>query len=316
MLLRKISSLSILLLITVLLSAVNENAGTTGFNNLQVIYSAKAISMSKAMTGIPASLEGLQLNPAAILRIDDMAISSTFNNYLVDTNGGGLHFLHPSYENISFGISLHYLNFGEIDRTEVTPDNEYLETGETFGASNLIFGVSAAREMNDAIDLGVTLKYVYDQIDKYSASAIVADLGLIHHPVNEKIKVGLAIRNLGFQTGFYTQEKYTEKLPFTFAAGLSYQFNPKFLGALDISKPKGTDLTGRFGVEYLLHPMLTLRAGYNANSGDWKTGGSMDWAAGATFGAGFNWSNYFLDYGVASFGDLGFVNQLSLQYRF
>jgi hypothetical protein len=85
---------------------------------------------------------------------------------------------------------------------------------------------------------------------------------------------------------------------------------------MDISKPAGANLNARFGLEYALHPMLCLRTGYNTNSADWKTGGDWDWASGLTFGTGFNWKNYKLDYGIASYGNLGFVNQLTLNYSF
>jgi len=211
---------------------------------------------------------------------------------------------------------LHYLNFGQIDRTVLTEDNEYLDMHETFGASNMIIGLSAARYINPSIDLGITLKYIYDKIDTYSASAVVADLGMIHHPFNEKIKVGIALRNIGAQTTYYTDNKYPEKLPFTFAGGLSYQIRPNLQCAMDISKPKGPDLTIRFGADYKVHPMLNLRAGYSNNSSNWVTGGNLDWASGLTFGAGFQWQKYVLDYGVASYGNLGFINQISLNYKF
>ncbi|MBM4399892.1 MAG: PorV/PorQ family protein [Candidatus Cloacimonetes bacterium] len=316
MLYRKILSYSILILCITSLIAVNENAGTTGFNNLQVIYSARAMGMAKAMTGVYNSLEGLQFNPAAILGVEDKIISSTYNSYFVDTNGGGAHFLYSKSEEVSYGLILHYLNFGEIERTFIDDNYNYQDTDETFTANNIIFGASAARNINVALDLGVSIKYIMDKIDTYSASAVVADLGLIHHPVLDKIKVGVALRNVGTQLTYYTEKKYKEKLPFTIAAGLSYQMNPKLIGCIDVSKASSSDLTMKFSTEYKLHQMLSLRAGFNSNNTDWKTGGTWDWASGLTFGTGFNWKNYVIDYGIASYGDLGFVNQVSLQYRF
>jgi hypothetical protein len=314
--LKRTLSLSLLLLAGFTLFAVNENAGTTGFSNLQVMYSARAMGMAKAMTGMDGTIEGLQFNPAAILNVDNKMVASTFSSYFVGSNGGAVHFLLPRSEQVTYGFMAHYLNFGEIDRTEVTQNNEYLETGETFGASNIILGATASRQMNPSIDVGATLKFIYDKIDSYSATAIAVDAGLIHHPANEKIKVGLSVRNLGTQVSYYTAEKYSEKLPFTFGAGLSYQVNPKLLGAIDISKPSGSDVSAKFGFEYQLHQMLIGRAGFNSNSADWKTGGDWDWSSGFSFGAGFNWKNYVLDYGVASYGNLGFVNQLTLKYNF
>jgi hypothetical protein len=316
MLLQKIVSLSLLILCSCALFGINDNAGTTGFNNLQIIYSAKAMSMAQAMTGMNATIDGLQFNPAALLNVNGVNVNTTFCSYLVDTNGGAFHLLVPNSEYVTFGMQLHYLNFGQMDRTEITQNNEYLDMGETFGASNIIFGLTAARYINASIDLGFSLKYIYDKIDSYSASAIVIDAGMIHHPFNEKIKVGVAVRNLGTQVQYYTKDKYKEKLPFTFAAGLSYQIKPSVLCAFDISKPTGPDLIARFGLDYKIHPMLNLRAGYSNNSSNWKTGGKWDWSSGLTCGMGFRWKDYALDYGLASYGNLGFINQVSLNYLF
>lgn len=316
MLLHKIISFSIILLSICLLFGINDNAGTTGFNNLQIIYSARAMSMAQAMTGVNASIDGLQFNPAAILHVEGTHVNTTFNSYLVETNGGAFHLLLPRSEHTTMGLQLHYLNFGEMDRTEITQNNEYLDTGETFGANNMIVGFSSATRVNPAVDLGFTLKYIYDKIDTYSASAVALDLGLLHHPVNEKVKVGVSLRNLGKQITYYTDKEYSEKLPFTFAAGLSYQINPNLLSTFDISKPSGPDLTGRFGFDYKLHPMLNLRGGYSTNSSNWKTDGDWDWSSGFTGGMGFQWKDYTLDYGVASYGNLGFINQVSLNYSF
>jgi len=314
--LKKILSLSLGLLLSLILLGVNDNAGTTGFNNLQVIYSARAMGMAYAMTGFSGTMEGLQFNPASILQTEERILASTYNNYVVASNGGALHYLVPRNERVTYGLMLHYLNFGQIDRTEITAGNEYLDLDDSFGASDIMFGASAARVLNPAIDVGISLKYIYDKIDTYSASALVIDGGLIHHPANEKITVGIAIRNLGKQITYYTNDKYSEGLSTTFAAGVSYQFRPNFIAAIDISKPRGSNLGVKFGMEAQVHPMLKLRGGYNANSADWRTGGNWDWSSGLTFGAGFNWKNYGLDYGIASYGNLGFVNQVTLQYKF
>ncbi len=314
--LKKILSFSLAGLLGCSLAAVNENSGTTGFNQLKIVYSARAMGMAKAMTGVDQTIEGLQFNPAAILKIDGMEISSTYCNYFAGSNGGGMHLIYPKNENVTYGVQLHYLNMGNMDRTEVTASNEYIDTGETFGAGNLILGVSAARMVLPAIDIGGTLKFVYDKIDSYTAAAAVIDAGLIHHPMNENITVGLGFRNLGTQLDFYTDESYSEGLPFTFAAGLSYQFMPQVMGSLDIVKPRGVNLTLNFGLEYQLNPMLQLRGGYTNNSSDWRTGSDWDWTSGISLGAGFNWKNYRLDYGVASCGNLGLINQVSLNYGF
>jgi hypothetical protein len=38
------------------------------------------------------------------------------------------------------------------------------------------------------------------------------------------VKVGVSLRNMGAQLSYYSDSKYKEKLPFTFAAAGSYRF--------------------------------------------------------------------------------------------
>jgi long-subunit fatty acid transport protein len=316
MLLRKIFSSILLLVVISGLAAINADAGTTGFTSLKIPYSARALGMGQAMTGVTASIDGLQFNPAAIMQIQDKVVSSTFNSWLVDTHAGGIHMLLPRNEYVTLGLLAHYLNYGEIERTEIGPNNEYIGTDDKFAPSNLIVGLTAARYINASIDLGASLKFVYDNIYESSATAVMIDAGLVHHPFNEKIKVGVSIRNLGKQLSYYTGEKYVEKLPFTFASGISYKLSPAFLAAVDISKPAGQDVLIKVGAEYQVHPMLALRTGYRSNAADWKTGGTWDWASGLSLGSGFSWKSYQLDYAIASYGDLGFNNQVTLGYKF
>ncbi len=319
----KLSTLKTLLLTAFVLSAavchlcaVNDNAGTTGFQSLKTVHSARAIALGQALTGQAANPDGIHFNPASILGIEGYEIGSTYTNSFLDTQGGQLQFLMPKHKFTAWGFSLKYMNMGEFDHTLIDQNGDLIDTGETFGAYNLIATASLAKYISDAIDVGGTVKAIYDQIEDSSAAAAVIDLGAVHHPANEKVEVGVSVRNLGAQFLFYSDSQHKENLPLTFAAGISYQFNPKLFGGLDISKAEGEDVIARIGVEYEIYPSLDLRAGFRSNAGEGYNGGSLAFLSGFSLGAGWNWRNYRIDYGVASYGDLGLLNQLSLIYEF
>jgi hypothetical protein len=298
------------------LHAVNEDAGTTGFAALKIVYSARAIALGQALTGEARNPDGLFFNPGAIINIEGNEIGSTYTNYFLDAQGGQLQYLYPRNKFIAWGFGLKYMSLGTMDRTEVDQNGDLIETGETFGAYNLIASASMASYVSDAVDVGASVKLIYDQIDDSSASAAVLDLGVIHHPVNKKVKVGLAVRNLGLQLSHYSDSNYKEKLPVTYAAGISYKMNDRLFGCFDLNKATGENFMARLGVEYSLYPSLDLRAGFRSNAGDYNSGGSFGWTSGISLGAGWNWQNYRVDYGLSSYGDLGFVHQLSLTYEF
>ena len=307
-----ISAFSLLLALP--LFAQHQDAGTTGFSALKMVYSASANSMGQASTGRAMNYNGMQFNPASIMRVPTAAISSTFMDHFVGSGGGSLQYIVPKDIYHSYGAFLNYWNSGSIDRTEISPSGELSELGDTFGAQNLVAGVSYARFISPAIDVGGNLKFIWDQIDNSSATAALVDLGLLHHTANEKIKVGLSVRNLGKQISHYSESNYTENLPSTYSAGMGFDLNPKTLLNLDISKATGENFVGKLGLDYKLNPALSLRTGFRSNAGDYYNGGALAWTAGLSLGAGWVWRNYTVDYSFASYGDLGLVNQLSIRY--
>jgi hypothetical protein len=203
-----------------------------------------------------------------------------------------------------------------MDRTEISPSGELVETGESFGAQSIVASVSAARLISLVLDLGVTAKFIFDSIDDTSASAVALDLGILHHTVNENLKVGLSLRNVGYQTSYYSNSKYKEKLPTGYFAGLSLRMSPKLISALDIGKAGGESIKLRLGAEYNLHPSLSIRAGVRSDAGDYHMGGSMGYTGGGSVGLGWKTGAFDLDYALSSYGDLGLINQLTLKYNF
>lgn len=295
-----------------LLSAVNENAGTTGFANLKTVHSARALAMGQSLTGEAGSPDGLHFNPASILKMQANEVGSTYTNSFVGSQGGQVQFLWPKNRFTAWGFALKYMNMGSMERTEMDQHGNLVATGENFGANNIVASASLAKFVSNMVDLGGSVKVVYDQIDDKNAVAAMLDLGLMHHPENEKLKVGASVRNLGFQLNNYTETGDRGKLPLTFAAGLSFQFNPKAMGNLEIGKATGESIVAKLGVEYEPYPNLDLRAGFRTNAADGHTGGTISIFSGFSLGAGWKWKDYRIDYGVASYGGLGLQNQLSL----
>ena len=309
-------SLTLSLLLINSLWGVNDDAGTTGFAPLKIVISARADAMGGAMMGIEKNPDGMQFNPSSIIRLASSELTSTYMNYFVSTQGGSLQYIYAKDPFIAWGFMLKYLNFGSMERTEISQQGDLIETGETFGAQNLIAAVSMASFVSPMIDLGGTVKLIYDQIDDSSASAVLIDAGLFHHPENERIKVGLGFRNLGLQMSHYSETAYKESLPFVAAAGISYRFGEKLLSSLDVSKASGENIALSVGMEYQLYPSFKLRGGFASNATDGNVGGLLGWTSGASLGAAWDWHKHQISYSLSSTGDLGMVNQLSLSYRF
>ncbi|PKN73690.1 MAG: hypothetical protein CVU50_02415 [Candidatus Cloacimonetes bacterium HGW-Cloacimonetes-3] len=304
------------LLLAVPLFAQHQDAGTTGFSNLKLIYSARANGMGQAMTGRVQNYDGMQFNPSSIMRVPGKSVSSTFMDHFVGSGGGSVQYVIPKNIYVTYGAFINYWNSGTIDRTEISSNFDLVETGDTFGSQNIIAGVTYAKFISPAVDFGVTVKGMLDQIDNSSASAALVDLGIMHHTVNEKIKVGLAIRNLGAQLSYYSDTKYKETLPTTYLVGMGMDLSADSHANLDIVKATGENFVGKLGVEHRIHPSFVLRGGFRSNAGDYYNGGVLAFTSGLSLGLGWDWKSWVVDYSISSYGDLGLANQLGIRYNF
>ncbi len=237
-------------------------------------------------------------------------------DHFVGSGGGSIQYLVPKNIYESYGFFLNYWNSGSIDRTEVSSNFDLVETGDSFGAQNVIGGISYARFISPAVDIGGTVKFIWDKIDDSSASAVLLDLGLMHHTVNERIKVGLSGRNLGAQLSYYSDVDYKEKVPTVFQAGLGVDLLESTLVNIDLVKASGEDFVAKLGMEHRIHPALVLRGGFRSHAADYYSGGSLAFTSGLSFGLGWDWKNWAVDYSVSSYGDLGLANQLGIRYNF
>ena len=296
------------LLLVVASQATDDNAGTNGFNFLKINYSAKAAAMAGAYTAMSGEVDAYHYNPATIREALDRSFSTGYLSYFVGFNGGfAIYNIHG--ETTSLAFFGEYLSSGEIDALVA----DGTDTG-TYSASDVLLGVSVAREVHPMLTVGVNAKYIMETIDDNSATAIAADVGLIHQPVNKHLKVGLTIRNLGYQVTYFSDSEYKEKFPITYAGGLRYTFSEKVLANIELDKAAGQDIAGGLGADWKVHPMLAIRGGYKFDGSDWNT--DSNYLSGLSVGLGLNWKKLVLDYAISSYGDLGALNHISLRYSF
>ncbi len=314
---KNILILIMMIMLSVLLVAENENAGTSGFTFLKVNYSARAAAMGNAYTGLSNDADAVFFNPAGLVQIESPQASLTYMSYLDGINCGSAVYAYPINNKTSLAVFAKGLSATE-DRTIADEMGQYAGIDGTFGMSDFIFGIGAARFILDMLDIGINAKFIQESLDDNSASAVVFDAGIMHQSTNENLKIGIAIRNIGKQLTYYTDDEYEEIMPTTLTVGFNYHPKDKLYATVDIYKPLDNEIFGRIGLEYQVHPILALRAGYKTNASDWATGGDNDFLSGISFGTGFDLHKYNIrmDYAIVSYGDLGFVNQISVKYLF
>lgn len=311
----KLKFVILTLTICVGLMAENELAGTTGFAFLKVNYSARATAMGNAYTGLSNGADAVFFNPAGLDQIINPELAISYMNYFDGIQTGAVSYTRKLNSTTHIATFIKYMNSSET-RTLSDESGQYLGEDGTFGFSNMVLGVSGSRFINQYITIGANLKFLLDILDENSASAIAADIGLLHQTTNENLKLGVTFRNFGKQLTSYTESDYSENLPNIISVGFSYHPVEKIYATFDINKPLVGEYSAKAGAEYQVHNLLALRAGYKSNAKDWKAGGDWEAISGLSFGMGINWKTYVLDYAVASYGDLGFINNITVSYRF
>jgi hypothetical protein len=306
-----------ILLLPLLLTAENENTGTTGFAFLKVSYSARASAMGGAFSGLADDASAVFFNPAGLNQLKGKKAEVTYMNYLEGVNCGSAVYAYPYNEETSLAVFVQGLSASE-DKTLVDAYGQYAGKEGTFGVSDFLIGISFARKLHSILDAGINIKYLLESLDGRNASVAAFDIGLMHQTTNENLKVGIVLRNIGKQLSYYTETEWEEELPMT--ATLGFNLNPieQLHANLDIYKPLNSDFSGKLGLEYTYQQIIAFRCGYKSNASDWKAGGDNELFAGLSLGFGLKLYQYNLkmDYALVSYGDLGYVNQITIGYSF
>ncbi len=303
---RKISSRfpTKLLLLGLILESMKPNLQAGPVQNestaqtLLLSPSARASSLSEALTAVTDDVSAAHYNPATVtsLRVPQI-------NFLYQRQ-----FEQESYSHMAIGgarqsvgaaFSAGYFDIGEI---ELYNDNG---ASNVNGQRDYFFKLAGGRKMG-SLSLGLAGTYfVSTLIESKKATAFASDIGLLYEPMGT-LKLGASLQNVGTKIQYNTEK---EDLPELFRAGASYKLD---LGPLPTTAVAGwthnrADETSEIagGLEFDLKP-LALRAG----------GKKKEESKSFSVGAGIRLNNWSFDYNIDLLKDLNSEQKFSLKYRF
>lgn len=338
----KIKYILVLVLIPCLsLFAQNElsKVGTSMGQFLKLGAGAQGTALGDAYTAMTKDITALYWNPAGIQKIGNraMGISRTqlFAGITYDFLGVSI----PVESNTTIGLSVFYLNSGDIEMTTIA---EPEGTGTSFTAASTSIGLTVARRLTDRFDLGVTIKYVSERLFREKASTIAFDIGSQFNTGIYGIKLGMCLANFGGkmkldgpdlsrdvkndETGITYEGGVRWKtvdwpIPLVFRLGISNDLigtdgvimkssRHRLTASIEANDPTDFYLRYNYGLEYEWNNIIALRAGYKANYDE----------ADFTAGIGINFQkigiNGRLDYAFNNYGILGYVHNYSFQFNF
>jgi len=261
-----------------------------------------------AYTAAPGDLWSLTYNPAGLSNVDGLEVGVSVIEWIGDASYNYLGVGMPRGDG-GLAIGLAYFDLGSIE----DPRDSIGETVDgTVEASNFGFIGGYGFTMPNICDMsvGVSGHLIQGNLHDETATAIGVNFGVLYALMDKQVQVGASVRNLGTKFKFVDEE---DEQTMTFAGGVSYSTaadqiqNVDLTVGVDALMPKNSDMAVALGGEVWLADMLALRAGYTTGE---QESGSL------SFGAGFRYSDFQLDYTYADHGEFDVAHRLSFMVAF
>jgi hypothetical protein len=317
-----------------------SKVGTAGAQFLKIGVGARGSAMGEAFVAVTSDVDALYWNPAGITKLHTISLSVSHSQWFADIAHDFAGLVVPLSENDLIGISAIGLNTPE---QEVTTVEQPEGTGIYYKVSDLAIGVSYARALTDRFSVGITAKYIQENLYNESASTFAVDFGTLLQTGFYGLVIGMSVTNFGGNlqlegrdlistsdinksiSGEYNPNSSlsTEQwpLPLNFRVGVALDIvgknNPVFLSdehrftlAIDGNHPNDNVERANIGGEYGWDETFFLRAGYKINYDVEK------WTFGAGVKANIADAHLTFDFAYVDYNDLGKVSRFSVGLNF
>jgi len=257
------------IVVTLLLPLIaygQAKVGTAGLTFLKVGVCARAVGMA-SFTAVADDASALCFNPAGLVQLRMPEATFSYIDYPAELKFVHIGGVYPIARTSGI-IGVQVTSLFSEDMPETTPGMPY-GTGRTFTASDLAAGITYGQRLTANFSVGVTFKFLNEQLADKSANGWAADVGTFYSTGWKRINIGMVIHNFGPDMDF---ENAPFPLPMTFRFGAS-------IVALD-NDPYRLTIAGEFihpndnleeylvGAEFDVMRMISFRLGKRFNA--WK----------------------------------------------
>lgn len=167
--------------------------GTVGLQFLKLGVDARAIGMGEAYTAVTDDISSVYWNPAGLAPAYQNQVFVSHTNWPA---GIMQEYLAGTYTNgvstfAAYGTILH------MDDMDVTEEDPFGPTGETFTNSSIAMGLNYAQQFTDKFSAGIGAKYLRENLYEYAVNSYAFDLGSMYNTGWNNVKIGMALRNFG-----------------------------------------------------------------------------------------------------------------------
>ena len=299
----------------------SQRAGTAMGQFLKIGVGGRAVGMGESFVAVANDASALYWNPAGITESEKNQIIFSHTNWPVEIRHEFLGYIHKVGGSSTIGFSVIALHTDDI---EETTEFQPLGTGNFVSFGDVAIGLTFARKMTDRFSIGLTLKYVDENIAELHARNVFVDFGTFFWTGLGSSRFAVSVTNFGTNmelSGKVTERDGTEVTDFQdfspptvfrigFAAEIVDNESHKITSSIQLNHLNDNAETLNFGIEYWWNSLVALRGGYRANVDEESF----------TFGGGLalplNVVDLELDISYSDFGRLGNASRLSASLKF
>lgn len=325
--------LTFFLFLMIILPAYSQTGGDNVYEFLNLTHSGLVSSLGGTNVSLPGSNLNLAYHNPALLNPDmNKSLALNYVNYFAGINYGLAMYSRSFAGTGNFAAGLTYLNYGSFTESDASG----IITGN-FNAAEYALSLIYSREIDSLFSIGINIKPVLSQLEKYTSFGFAIDLGASWHNKSNLFSAGMVIRNAGYQVTTYAGEAH-QKLPFEIQAGISQKLvHAPFRFSLTLRHLEKFDLTYQYnvpsasentkvssgflenamrhailGVELIPHKNFYFTAGYNYQRRRELEIESKVSTVGFSWGFGINTSFLNIEFGRATYHLAGSSTNVSL----
>lgn len=261
-----------------------SKAGRASFQFLKIGIGARQTAMGEAGLSVVRDVNAVYWNPAGVTGISSTEASFSYTRWLADLNYvagavgvqlGDIGVLGVSFANLGYGNIPEALGVVESGSSDT-------RTGNTFTGSDMLAGITFARQFTDNLSIGVSAKYLREKLFVYSVGTVAFDVGTLYDTKFKGIRFAMSAQNFSKSVQYLKvgSREAGYDIPLLFNIGASIDMiNPgdAFINAgesqrltLAVETVNSNDYGERWqvGAEYAFMDFLYLRGGYKFNIED------------------------------------------------
>lgn len=266
-----------------------NNVGGSGAAFQKVWAGARSAGMAGGFSALANDVYSIYWNPAGIAQTKGISAGAAFTSWYGNISYNYIGAVVPISEKFRAGMSLVVMDYGNLKAATLKND----ANRGNFNANDLAFGITIAGAMTERFSFGATAKYLRNAILDLSADGIGFDAGSLYQTDFYKMKISLALSNLGPDRSFSgnslsilaTQSELNTTndeldarlatsafpLPLNFKIGLATDVfqgemqDQQLNVAFDFTESTDGPQRYNIGAEYVYSSIVALRAGYAFN---------------------------------------------------